>query len=169
VRAAALAVLAAAVRSCKRGERAIDANGSDTSKVAAAPSAAAVAGPADCPGTGAWALCSVMQRLDRAGLAPRLDSAPADEAPLAQRGSLIHVGASDLEIYLFRDPDARHTAEKMLDGAKYVAYDAPLTIKQEPTLIRSANLIAILHSRNDHQRERVADALTAGPPQPNRP
>jgi hypothetical protein len=32
-------------------------------------------------------------------------------------------------------------------------------------LIRNANLLAILHSRNDHQRERVSDALTAGPPQ----
>jgi hypothetical protein len=28
------------------------------------------------------------------------------------------------------------------------------------------NLLAVLRSRNDHQRERVSDALSAGPPQP---
>jgi 3-methyladenine DNA glycosylase Mpg len=38
-------------------------------------------------------------------------------------------------------------------------------MRREATLIRSANLLAILRSLNDRQRERVADALTAGPPQ----
>ena len=60
----------------------------------------------------------------------------------------------------------RDEEEALLDRTKYVAYDAPLSIKPQPTLIHSVNAIAILHSRNDHQRERVSDAITAGPPQP---
>jgi hypothetical protein len=35
---------------------------------------------------------------------------------------------------------------------------------QQPTLIASANVLAILHSMNSHQRERVGDAITAGAP-----
>jgi hypothetical protein len=41
-------------------------------------------------------------------------------------------------------------------------------MRAEPTLIASENLLAILRSRSDHQRERVSDALTAGPPQRSR-
>ena len=40
------------------------------------------------------------------------------------------------------------------------------TIKRERTLIENANLVGLLTSLNSHQRERVSDALTAGPPQP---
>ena len=36
----------------------------------------------------------------------------------------------------------------------------------EATAIENDNLLALLFSRNEQQRERVADALTAGPPQP---
>ena len=60
--------------------------------------------------------------------------------------------------------------QEKLEKTKYVRFDAPVTMKVLPTLISNTNLIAILHSRNDHLRERVADALTAGPPQaPRKP
>ena len=108
----------------------------------------------------------MFQRLDRAGLAPRRDSSPASEAPLSIAGSAMRIGNSDLEIYIYPDTVARARDEAKLDRTKYVDYASPVTMQAQPTLIRSVNLIAILHSRNDHQRERVADALTAGPPQP---
>jgi hypothetical protein len=119
-----------------------------------------------CPATGLWSRCTISERLDRAGLAPRIDSSAVTEPPLTIRGLLLHVGASDLEIYLYPDAKAREREESLLDRTKYVAYDAPLAMKPQPTLIHSVNAIAILHSRNDHLRERVSDAITAGPPQP---
>jgi hypothetical protein len=122
-----------------------------------------------CRPTGQWTECSVFERLDRAGLAPRRDSSGASEAPLTPKGLLYKVGASDLEVYLYENAEAREKQDAALDRTKYLEYPAPLTMKREPTLIRSANLIAILHSRNDHQRERVSDAITAGPPQPQKP
>ena len=125
-----------------------------------------VANGAVCPLTGLWSDCAVFQRLDRAGLAPRRDSTAATEPPLTVTGTGLRIGNSDLEIYIYPDASARERDEARLDRTKYVASDAPVTVQAQPTLIRSANLIAILHSRNDHQRERVADALTAGPPQP---
>ena len=110
-----------------------------------------------------------MERLDRSGLAPRVDSTPADEAPLTAPGILIHLGSSEVELYLYPDQDARERAQRALDRTRYVAYDAGQSIRAEPTLITSVNMIAILHSTSSKQRERVSDAITAGPPQPTRP
>jgi hypothetical protein len=122
-----------------------------------------------CPATGQWAECSIFERLDRAGLAPRRDSAAATEPPLTQPGTLLRVGNSELELYVYPDPAARERDEATLDKTKYIEYPTPVPMKPLPTLIRSANLIAVLHSRNEHQRERVSDAITAGPPQPPTP
>lgn len=145
---------------------------------AAVDSAPAVAPPAEfrpqapramCPATGSWSPCAVLERLDRAGLAPRADSMAVTEPPLTRRGILVRIANSELELYLYPDVASRERELRLLDRARYVAFDAPVTMQSQPTLIYSANLIVILHSRNDHQRERVADAITAGPPQPPRP
>ena len=111
-------------------------------------------------------MCSVVARLEQAGLAPRPDSQPVSEPPLTQRGSLVRVGSGELALYVYPDVAAREREQKLLDRAKYVTFDAPLAMQAQPTLIVSTNLIAILTSKNDHLRERVADAITAGPPQP---
>jgi len=87
-------------------------------------------------------------------------------APFAVAARTIHLGASALDVMIYPDVAARERDERNLDRSRYVEYDAPLGMKSLPTIIRSANLIAVLHSRNDHQRERVSDAITAGPPQP---
>jgi hypothetical protein len=108
----------------------------------------------------------VFERLDRAGLAPRADSGTAALAPFTVPAHKLHIGSSDMDVMIYPDVAAREANEKRLDRAAYVEYDAPLAMKPLPTIIRSANLIVLLYSRNDHQRERVADALTAGPPQP---
>jgi hypothetical protein len=121
-----------------------------------------------CPPTGLWAQCSVFERLDRAGLAPRVDSsAPVSEEPLKAQGRKILIGRSEAETYLYPDVAARERDMAAIDRSKYVEYPAPVPMKPVPTLIHSANLIVILHSRNDHQRERVSDLITAGPPQPS--
>ena len=145
----------------------------DTGRVvadtAATRSSSAAPVRAACPATGQWAACSVFERLDRAGLAPRVDSAGATEPPLTPKGLLYKIGTSDLEVYLYDSQAAREREDAALDRAKYSEYPAPLTAKREATLIRSANLIAILHTLREQQRERVSDVLTAGPPQPNTP
>lgn len=110
-----------------------------------------------------------MKRLEAAGLVVRHDSTPATEPPLTTRGVALHLGTSDLELYLFPDSASRAREEARLDRAKYLDAAAPVGIQPLPTLIHSVNLLAILNSRNDHLRERVSDALTAGPPQPPRP
>ena len=119
-----------------------------------------------CPATGAWQMCSVIERLERAGLAPRREDDVAREAPLSQAGVMITLGRSELRVFIYADRAARERDQSRLDRTKYVSAADPLSMQAEPTLIASENLLAILRSRSDHQRERVSDALTAGPPQP---
>ena len=128
-----------------------------------APAVAAGEKPV-CPATGVWSACAIMERLERSGLVPRLDSAGADEPPLVGKGLLIRLGRGDLEVYLYPDVASRERAQATLDRARYLEYGAASGIDQQATLIASANALVILHSRNDHQRERVGDAITAGPP-----
>lgn len=159
-----LALIATLVVACGRGATPKETVASTAKSGRTAAAAPAAKGA--CPATGNWSECSVFERLDRAGLAPRRDSSAVTEARLTARGVLLHLGASELELYFYSDSNARQLEGSRLDRTKYVDYASPLTMRQEPTLIQSVNLIAILHSRNDHQRERVADAITAGPPQP---
>lgn len=145
----------------------------DTTAVMSAPASAGVSGSVSgvqpiCPNSGLWQPCSVIYRLERAGLAPVRDSAAVTEEPLQSRGLMLKLGArGDLELYIYESASARERDQSRLDPSKYVVYPAPMPMRPVPTLITSANLIAILHSRNDHLRERVSDAITAGPPQPS--
>lgn len=118
-----------------------------------------------CPPTGQWTQCAILQRLDRAGLAPRLDSAATPtEPPLTATGFLVHLSRAAAEVYLYADDRARKRDEGKLERARYLEYAEPVSMQTLSTLISSSNAIVILNSRNDHQRERVGDAITAGPP-----
>jgi hypothetical protein len=137
----------------------------------AAPSVtpAAASGSSACPNTGKWAACSVVYRLVRAGVAPRVDStAKPEEKRLTGQSFVIKIGQfASLDVFLYSDSAARKSDEAKLDTAEFVNGTAPQTMRRERTLIVNNNLIGLLTSLNAHQRERVSDALTAGAPQPN--
>jgi hypothetical protein len=77
------------------------------------------------------------------------------------------LGNAQIDIFIYPTEADRARDEARLNKHEFIeATDEP-TLRGEPTLIRNANLLAILRSRNDHQRERVSDALSAGPPQPS--
>jgi hypothetical protein len=149
----------------------------DTTSVA--PAAGAAAGSVvsnepvakgSCPATGLWAECSAFQALDRAGLAPQRDStaAPVHLDALSRAGARIMVGGAELDLFIYPNEAERARDEAHLDKHEFIEASDEPTLRSEPTLIRNSNLLAVLHSRNDHQRERVSDALSAGAPQPSR-
>ena len=159
-----LALLVLTLGACAERAASTDSTGTATG---ATSIAATVAEPGNiaCPATGLWSQCAIVERLDRSGLAPRVDSTvQVDEPPLTARGFLVRIGRSDLEVFLYDDPAARERDQARLDSTRYVPYTEPPTMAQQPTLIASANALAILHSMNSHQRERVGDAITAGAP-----
>jgi hypothetical protein len=138
----------------------------DTAAAAAAASPAAGAGgrPA-CPKTGHWNACQVRARLEQAGVAPR-PSDPIPDLPAVGPAPTVYlVGSAGLAVYLFPDTAARRRAARALDTTRFIGPSAALTMRGEATAIENDNLLALLFSRNDRQRERVSDALTAGPPQ----
>jgi hypothetical protein len=139
-----------------------------TESAAATPASTAASG---CPATGLWAECSVLYRLDRAGLAPQVDSgAKPNEKALTGKPLVIKIGrTATLELFLYADSTARIADGAKLDRTHLVNATAEQTAERERTLIETANVIGLLTSLSSHQRERVSDALTAGPPQPKQP
>jgi hypothetical protein len=111
----------------------------------------------------------VFQRLDHAGLAPRRDTTnkTVERPPLHQTGKRLLLGNAELDVFIFADPASRKREESQLDRSKFIEATGEPTLRGEATLIRNANLLAVLRSRSDQQRERVSDALSAGPPQPH--
>ena len=111
----------------------------------------------------------MLYRLERAGLAPKLDSAGKVEEKSIGEGAtsfVVKIGMlARLEAFLYPDSAARAADEAHLDRKQFVGATDEQTIKRERTLIENANLVGLLTSLNSHQRERVSDALTAGPPQ----
>jgi hypothetical protein len=118
-----------------------------------------------CPRTGHWTVCQVHDRIDRAGLAPYDSVASAELPALGPAPTVYRVNKAALVIYLFADSVARVKAARSLDTTRFVSSSLPLTVLTAATVIQNDNLLALLYSKNDHQRERVSDALTAGPPQ----
>jgi hypothetical protein len=128
-------------------------------------------GSKSCPATGLWAQCSLIYHLDRAGLAPRVDSSGTPAEPLLSvKPLIVKIGRNAvLELYVYPDSTARIADAKTLDRTSFVIGTAPQTMNRQRTLIESSNVIGLLASLNDQQRERVFNALTAGAPQPTKP
>ena len=164
VRAASLAALVVLSGACR--ERAPRADSVVAAQATSATSSAmpSASRPA-CERTGHWIPCQVRQRLERSGLAPR-DSSSSDLPSLGPAPTLFRVGRGSLAVYLFADSTSRAHAATRLDTVTFVAAERPLTMLSRATVIQNDNLLALLYSKNDQQRERVSDALMAGPPQP---
>jgi hypothetical protein len=163
-------VLACSKSSNGKSDAASSGRGADSSS---ASNAVGVAPGPECPANGLWAQCSVLYRLDRAGLAPRLDSTETvEEKTIGASGAahtfVLKIGKfARLEVFVYPDSAARIADETKLNRTQFVGPAAQQTIKRERTLMENANFIGLLTSINAHQRERVSDALMAGPPQRN--
>ena len=166
VRAASLAALVSLSGACRGKERAPAADSVVAVQAASpGPSAVQSASRPSCERTGHWIPCQVRQRLERSGLAPR-DSSSSDQPSLGPAPTVFRVGRSSLVVYLFADSATRARAATRLDTVTFVAAERPLTMLSRATVIQNDNLLALLYSKNEQQRERVSDALMAGPPQP---
>lgn len=177
--AAAAVIAASGVAGCGAGEPEAD---SPRARGAPPENHAATAGPADphpsaagdtagthCPATGLWAECSVIERLENAGLGVEVSQNKATEAPLDQQGTAFSVRNAELEVYIYPSRAARERDQARLERAGYLHADAPPGLTYKPTLVASENLLVVLDTRRERQRERITLALTAGPPQPPGP
>lgn len=165
----ALFVLLAAASAVACGDAASrDGEGAPASEPGAAERAMRAPGDTGCVKEGDWAICSVEDRLERAGLVVERLREPASHPFFAVEGVAYRIGAREDEVQVFvyptpadrrRDTDALDSATVSPKGSR-VAWSAP------PTLIMSNNLAAVVLSLNERTIERLALALGAGLPQP---
>lgn len=124
--------------------------------------------PSDCPADGRWHPCSATKRLEQAGLGMEREAgkdSTVREPGLGVPGAAYRVGRARLALFYYPSRAARERDQARLDSTRFVRWDQELTLASERTLIVSENLLAILDSKSGTQRERIANALTAGPPQ----
>ena len=166
-----LALLALILVTACDAKSGADSAGADSSE----PIVAAVAPPpsdTSCPPTGRWARCSVFKSIERAGLNVHRDSAKEiREVPLAIAGIEVPIARGDIRIFLYADSASRARDEAKLDKTQFVLPVQQPGFKRERTIIHSVNLLVLMNVLNEQNRERIANALMAGPPQPpsNRP
>lgn len=99
---------------------------------------------------------------------PHVDSsAPPEHLPfLHASGTIVHLGVGDLHTFIYDDPAALARDVAALDTVRVAPRGQPYAWSSTPTLVRSANLLAVLLTPNERQIERIQLALEAGPPQP---
>ncbi len=165
------AVIALAALACSsRGEqpRPDSAQGSGAS--ARATSANAAGNAPACPMEGDWTPCAVEERLVRAGVVIEKQPAPTSYPFFTVPGVTYNVGSAEHELLVFLYPSAaareRDTAK--LDSATVSPRGTHVAWRTPPTLVVSNNLAAVILSLNDRTVERLALALDAGLPQPEK-
>ena len=167
-RAARLVRLVAAIGLVAACEgRAPEQGAMDTTATAPPTPAQASVADTGCPLVGDWKLCSVEDRLKRAGLViERLpDSASYDF--LHTSGVRYRVGAGDDEVHVFVYPtvQARIADTGKLDSVTLSPRGERRSYRVTPLLVTSANLAAIVFTLNERTSERLSLALSAGLPQ----
>jgi hypothetical protein len=139
----------------------------------------AAPGDTACPLTGNWQPCSILTRLDRAGLAPQVQPDTLHDAAFGVPGIRYMIGDATLDVFVYATPAARERATAALDSAAIVRsrsrlappprQASPLAKGQpagqrESHFVRTANIAAILANAREQQAERVLLAITAGQP-----
>jgi hypothetical protein len=125
------------------------------------------AGDTSCPNTGLWARCSVFKSLERAGLNTHADSAQVIvEKPLVVPAVEIPIARGHIRIFLYADSNSRRRDAAKLDRKQFILAVQEPGFARERTLIENANLLVLMDVARSLNRERIANALMAGPPQP---
>ena len=180
-RLAALLVLAAGCGGS--GDRPADATRAAGAPAAAgtiagAPAGAPAPSPLDprvegdsatCPKDGRWRQCGVADRLRHAGLVPQREPGVARLPFLSVPGAVWTVDRAEVRAFVYADDALARREGLALDPFTAAPRGQPYAWPRRATLVRSANLIAVLLAENERQIERVQLALEAGPPPPETP
>lgn len=123
----------------------------------------------DCPVTGLWAQCTLLYRLERSGFTVRPESLTDVREPrLAIVGRRLPIGHGEIAYFIYADTASRARDEARLDAAAFIS-PARETGPHDRTLLASQNLLVLMRVLNGAYRERIANAVLGGPPQPHKP
>jgi hypothetical protein len=130
------------------------------------PAATPSPGDTSCPPTGYWARCSIIKSIERAGLNAHADSAKdVEEAPLSIPGFELPLSRGTARFFVYADSDSRRRDQLKLDTSLFVSPQKDPSPRKR-TLVSVANLLVLMDVMNTRNRERIANAMIAGAPQP---
>lgn len=154
------------VFACAGGSDQTETEPDSTPAVTAEQPVAAVA-DTGCPKTGDWQLCSVEDRLTRAGLVVEKLPDPAERDLFSIPGIRFKLGARDdeVEVFVYQSAEARKGDTDKLDSIRVAPKGESRSYRVQPLLVTSANLAALIFTMNERTSERVSLALSAGLPQ----
>lgn len=140
---------------------------------AGAPQVVRPPAPGDpaCPRTGQWQPCGLVDRLVKAGLSFKSTGDSATVPFLAVPGVRYRVAVTDTMLAFFFDDSATvDRALATLDTVRMAPRgDTSTHWPSQPSVIRSANLLALYFADSPRQIERVRLAITAGAPAKSQP
>ena len=122
-----------------------------------------------CEHTGLWATCSLERRLKQSGFVVKMLDEKPERPGFSVKPVVYSLGSSRLEVFIYEDEKTLARELLAMDTVAVAPAGSTASWPSPPTLIHSANLAAVLLSRNPRQAERVVLAITAGPPQPGSP
>ena len=155
-----LALLAA----CSSDKKSAPPDVDTTRPIAAA--AAPAPGDTSCPSTGYWARCSIIKAIERSGLNSHADSAKdVTDAPLSIPGFELPISRGTVRFFVYADSNSRKLDQLKLDTSLFVSPRKDPSMRKR-TLVTAANLLVIMDIMNTRNRERIANSMMAGAPQP---
>jgi hypothetical protein len=139
-----------------------------TDSVSAVVPAPAVTTASGCRLSGTWQECSVEDRLVHAGLVTKKQDTPVSSDLFSVTGIAYDVGAGEdeIQVFLYDSEAARRADTDRLDSAAVSPRGERRGYKVPPMLVTSNNLAALVFTLNPRSQERMANALSAGLPQP---
>ena len=117
------------------------------------------------PSTGLWSREQVLERLVRAGVAPReIAGAPAGPDWMRVRPVVFAAGGGEVHVWIYADSTARKAVTDGLDELTGAPAGTVAPFAAPMVFILQNNLAAVVTGGSETNQERVALALQAGVP-----
>jgi len=147
------------------GERAREERAQAERKELARTESTAVQAIAALPATGLWTEAHVLERLLRAGVAPRKVDGATDAAPWMQRKAIVFAaGGGEVHAWIYRDSTSRRAVTDGLDAETGTPRGMVPPFAAPMVFIMQNNLAAVVTGGSETNQERIALALQAGLP-----
>ncbi len=155
--------LLATLGACGSGDRAAQERNADVAARDAAVDASRRA--ASAPATGLWTEEHLLDRLVRAGVAPRRQpESPAGAAWMGRAPILILAGGGEVRAWIYADSTARKAATDALDPATGTPAGQTVPYPSPMRFVVQNNLAAVVYGGTVTNQERISLALEAGLP-----
>jgi hypothetical protein len=163
-------VVAACVTACNSSKPPSSVDSGGTAVIDSPKDISTSAPATDCRHDGKWAPCSIEKRLKQSGFVVKRVEDPPGRDGFTIKPIVYTLGTARLEVFVYDDSASAARDVAKLDTLTVGVVGKPSQWGDTPpTLIRSANIAAVLLSQSPRQIERAINALTAGPPQAGSP